>query len=48
MHAGCVDGGRVIRFVVDDPKYVVASVIENGGYGSEGAMYVVRDILGIV
>ena len=30
----------------DDPKYVVASVIEYGGYGSEGAMYVVRDILG--
>ena len=32
----------------DDPKYVVASVIENGGYGSEGAMYVVRDILGAI
>ncbi|RRF90999.1 MAG: penicillin-binding protein 2 [Coriobacteriaceae bacterium] len=30
----------------DKPKYVVASVIEYGGYGSEGAMYVVRDILG--
>lgn len=30
----------------DDPKYVVASLVEYGGYGSEGAMYVVRDILG--
>ncbi|MGN0075709.1 MAG: penicillin-binding protein 2 [Parafannyhessea sp.] len=32
----------------DKPKYVVASVIEYGGYGSEGAMYVVRDILGTI
>jgi penicillin-binding protein 2 len=32
----------------DNPKYVVASVIENGGFGSDGAMYVVRDILGAI
>lgn len=32
----------------EDPKYCVASVIEYGGYGSEGAMYVVRDILGAI
>lgn len=32
----------------DNPRYVVASVLENSGYGSEGAMYVVRDILGAI
>lgn len=32
----------------DDPKYVVASLIEYGGYGSEGAMFVVRDVLGAI
>ncbi|WP_077598017.1 penicillin-binding protein 2 [Olsenella urininfantis] len=31
---------------IESPKYVVASTIEFGGFGSEGAMYVVRDILG--
>lgn len=30
----------------DNPKYVVCALIENGGFGSDGAMYVVRDILG--
>jgi penicillin-binding protein 2 len=30
----------------DNPKYVVAAVVENGGFGSEGAMYVARDLLG--
>lgn len=30
----------------DKPRYVVASVLENSGFGSDGAMYVVRDILG--
>lgn len=30
----------------DKPRYVVASVLENSGFGSNGAMYVVRDILG--
>lgn len=30
----------------DNPRYVVASVLENSGFGSDGAMYVVRDILG--
>lgn len=32
----------------DNPKYAVASVVEYGGYGSEGAMLVVRDILGAI
>ena len=31
---------------VDHPKYVVASMIEDGGFGADGALYVVRDILG--
>ncbi|SJZ51460.1 penicillin-binding protein 2 [Olsenella sp. KH1P3] len=30
----------------DDPKYVVGCVMESSGFGSEGALYVVRDILG--
>lgn len=30
----------------DKPRYVVASVLEKSGFGSDGAMYVVRDILG--
>lgn len=38
-----------VAFVpANDPKYVVASCIEEGGYGSEGAMYVVRDVLGAI
>lgn len=32
----------------DDPKYVVASTIELGGYGSTTSLYVVRDILGAI
>lgn len=32
----------------DNPKYVVASCIENGGFGSSSAMYVVRDVLGAI
>lgn len=32
----------------DDPKYVVASTIELGGYGSTSAMYVCRDIYGAI
>ncbi len=30
----------------DDPQYAIAAMIEYGGFGSEGALYVVRDILG--
>ncbi len=30
----------------DDPKYAIAAVVDNGGYGSVSAMYVARDILG--
>ena len=30
----------------DKPRYVVVSLIENGGFGGDSALYVVRDILG--
>ena len=41
--------GWFIAYVpAEDPKYVVASCIEQGGYGSESAMYVVRDIMGAI
>lgn len=30
----------------DDPQYAIAAMIEYGGFGSEGALYVVRDVLG--
>lgn len=39
-------GWFIVFAPADDPKYAIAAVIENGGYGSEGAMYVVRDVLG--
>lgn len=32
----------------DDPKYVVAAVVEQGGFGSTSAMYAVRDVLGAI
>lgn len=32
----------------NDPKYVVASTIELGGYGSTSSFYVVRDVLGAI
>ena len=32
----------------DNPKYAVAAVVDNGGYGSTSAMYVARDILGAI
>ncbi len=31
---------------VEDPKYVVASAVENSTWGSDTAMYIVRDVLG--
>lgn len=38
-----------VAFVpADDPKYVVASCVEQGGFGTDCAMYVVRDILGAI
>lgn len=47
--AGREPTGWFVAFVpADDPKYVVASCIEQGGYGSESAMYVVRDIMGAI
>lgn len=30
----------------DDPKYVVAAVVEQGGFGASSALYAVRDTLG--
>lgn len=39
--------GWFIAYVpADNPKYVVASCIENGGFGTSSAMYVVRDVMG--
>jgi penicillin-binding protein 2 len=32
----------------DQPKYAIASLVEQGGYGSSSAMYVVRDIMGAI
>lgn len=41
--------GWFIAFApADNPQYVVASVIEDGGFGGDGAIYVVRDILGAI
>jgi len=41
--------GWFVAFVpADNPQYVVASCIEQGGYGSDSAMYVVRDIMGAI
>ena len=33
---------------IKDPKYVVATVIEKGGFGATSAMYAVRDTLGTI
>ena len=32
----------------DDPKYVIATVLEQGGGGSDAALHVVRDVLGVI
>ena len=32
----------------DDPKYVIATVLEQGGGGSDTALHVVRDVLGTI
>ncbi len=41
--------GWFVAYVpADNPKYVVCSCMEQGGYGSDSAMYVVRDIMGAI
>ncbi|WP_058270305.1 penicillin-binding protein 2 [Olsenella massiliensis] len=40
------DGWFVAYAPYDAPRYVIAATIEYGGYGNEGAMLVVRDVLG--
>ncbi len=41
--------GWFVAFLpVESPKYVVASLIEQGGFGSQSSMYVVRDIMGAI
>ena len=32
----------------EEPKYVVAAVVEEGGFGAESALYAVRDVLGVI
>lgn len=32
----------------DDPKYVVASLVEEGGFGATASLYAVRDVLGAI
>ena len=45
--AGKNPTGWFVAYVpADKPKYVVCSCVEEGGFGSDSAMYVVRDILG--
>lgn len=47
--AGREPTGWFIAFVPSDkPQYAIASLIEQGGYGSQSAMYVVRDIMGAI
>ena len=47
--AGREPTGWFIAFVPSDqPKYAIASLVEQGGYGSSSAMYVVRDIMGAI
>ncbi len=38
----------VVYAPADDPKYVVASIVEQGGYGSTASLYAVRDVLGAI
>ena len=47
--AGREPTGWFVAFVPgDNPQYAVASCIEQGGYGTDSAMYVVRDIMGAI
>ena len=33
---------------VDDPKYVVVALVEQGGFGSTSAIHAVRHVLGVI
>ncbi|MDO4403419.1 MAG: penicillin-binding protein 2 [Atopobiaceae bacterium] len=47
--AGREPTGWFVAYVpADNPQYAVACCVEQGGYGSESAMYVVRDIMGAI
>lgn len=41
-------GWFVVYAPADDPKYVIASALENATWGGYSAMYVVRDVLGAI
>ena len=41
-------GWFVVYAHADDPKYVIASALENATWGGYSAMYVVRDVLGAI
>lgn len=47
--SGQDDYGWFVAYApADDPKYVIASVIEQGGFGSNSALYAVRTVLGSI
>ena len=40
--------GFIVYAPYDDPKYVVASLVEEGGFGATASLYAVRDVLGAI
>ena len=38
----------VVYAPAEDPKYVVAAMVEQGGFGSTSAIHAVRDVLGAI
>ena len=47
--SGQDDYGWFVAYApADDPKYVIASLIEQGGFGSNSALYAVRTVLGSI
>ncbi len=41
-------GWFIVYAPVEDPKYVIACLVEQGGFGSSSALYAVRDVLGAI